>query len=93
MLFYCAKTEADEFTTPMIDPTTFPRNLISDSPIDESPNSKFTTVSPETREAAKIVRTSMFLPLLNEEEPISDKFPNILIGNTLDAWNPKLNRS
>jgi hypothetical protein len=67
----------------MMDPTTFPTNLISDSPIDESPKSKFTTVSPETREAAKTVVMSMFLFLIpNMAEAIFDIVPNI-VSNAL----------
>jgi len=64
----------------MIDPwTTPPTTLISESPIDESPRSKFTTVSPETREAAKIVAISMLLPPFPiKEQAIVDIIPNIM---------------
>jgi hypothetical protein len=67
----------------MMDPTPFPTSLISDSPIDESPKSKFTTASPETREAAKTVAMSIFLLLSPKiAEEIVDTFPNI-VSNTL----------
>lgn len=67
----------------MMDPTIFPRNLISDSPIDESAKSKFTTVSPETREAAaKTIATSMFLPLFPKiGEATVGIVPNMISSN------------
>jgi hypothetical protein len=68
----------------MMDPTTFPTSLISDSPIDESPKSKFTTVSLETREAAKTVVMSIFLLLFPKiAEAIVGIVPNIM-SSTLD---------
>lgn len=78
----------------MIDPTSFPRNLISDSPIDESPKSKFTTASPETREAAKTVATSIFLPLFPKNaEATVDVVANIMssdLHSFIVCWHTRL---
>jgi len=67
----------------MMDASSTPPSLSTatklDNPIDESPKSKFTTVSPETREAAKTTATSTFP--MNAEATINI-IPNIMNSNS-----------